>query len=94
METYKTVLLTPLFAILPATQKQNHSYNPQTVQNHVNYVQNNNQKDVFISSDNLKMQKADSGDGLLAILLIASGLGPIIKILDDAERDDKKNNMY
>jgi hypothetical protein len=42
----------------------------------------------------LKIQKADSGNGLLAILLIASVLGPIIKILDDAERDDKRNNMY
>lgn len=82
--------MTPLFAVLPATQKQNSNYYPQKVQNTVSYVQNNNQKDVFISDNDSKIQKAGNGDGLLAILLIASGLGSVIKILDDAERDDKK----
>ena len=94
MKIHKTALLAPFFAILPATQKQNHNYYPQTVQNTVSYVQSNKQKDVFISKYNMKIQKADSGDGLLAALLIVSVLGPIIKILDDAERDDKKNHMY
>ena len=94
MKIHKAALLAPLFAILPAAQKQNYNYYPQNVQNTVSYVQSNKQKDVFISKDNLKTQKADSGNGLLAIILIVSVLGPIIKILDDAERDDKKNNMY
>ena len=94
MEINKTALLVPVFAILPATQKQNNNYYPQTVQNTVSYVQSNKQEDVFISNNNFTTQKADSGNGLLAILLIASVLGPIIKILDDAEREDKKNNMY
>lgn len=94
MEINKTALLVPIFAILPATQKQNNNYYPQTEQNTVSYVQSNNQEDVFISNNNFTTQKADSGNGLLAILLIASVLGPIIKILDDAERDDKRNNMY
>lgn len=94
MKINKTTLLAPIFAILPATQKQNHNYYPQTVQNTISYVQSNKQKDVFIQKNNLKIQKADSGNGLLAILLIASVLGPIIKILDVAERDDKRNNMY
>ena len=96
MKLNKTTLLAPIFAILPATQKQkqNHNYYPQTVQNTISYVQSNKQKDVFIPKNNLKIQKADSGNGLLAILLIASVLGPIIKILDVAERDDKRNNMY
>lgn len=94
MKINKAVLLTPLFAVLPATQIQNHNHYSQTVRNNVSYVQSNKQKDIFISKDNLKIQKADSGNGLLAIILIASVLGPIIKILDDAERDDKKNHMY
>lgn len=94
MEINKTALLVPIFAILPATQKQNNNYYPQTEQNTVSYVQSNNQEDVFISNNNFTTQKADSGNGLLAIFLIASVLGPIIKILDDAERDDKRNNMY
>ena len=94
MKINKTTLLAPIFAILPATQKQNHNYYTKTVQNTISYVQSNKQKDVFIPKNNLKIQKADSGNGLLAILLIASVLGPIIKILDDAERDDKRNNMY
>lgn len=94
MEIDKTALLVPIFAILPATQKQNHNYYPQAEQNTVTYIQSDKQKDVFISNNNLNTQKADSGNGLLAILLIVSGLGPIIKILDDAERDDKRNNMY
>ena len=72
MKTYKTALLVPVFAILPATQKQNNNYYPQAVQNTVTYVQNNNQKDVFISNNNSQIQKANTGDGLLAILLIVS----------------------
>jgi len=94
MENYKTALLVPLFAVLPATQKQSNNYQPQTVQNPVSYVQSDMQKDVFISNNNSQIQKANTGDGLLAILLIVSVLGPIIKILDDAEREDKINHMY
>ena len=94
MKINKTAFLTPFFVILPAAQKQNHNYYPQTVKNTISYVQSNKQKNAFISKNNLKLQKADSGNGLLAILLIASVLGPIIKILDVAERDDKRNNMY
>ena len=55
MKLNKTTLLAPIFAILPATQKQNHSYYPQTVQNTISYVQSNKQKDVFIPKNNLKI---------------------------------------
>ena len=94
MEINKTALLVPIFAILPATQKQNNNYYPQTVQNTISYVQSNNQEDVFISNNNLTTQKANNGNDVLAVLLILSALGTFIKILDDAEREDKKNHMY
>ena len=94
MEINKTALLVPIFAILPATQKQNNNYYPQTEQNTVSYVQSNNQEDVFISNNNFTTQKANNGNDVLAVLLILSALGTFIKILDDAEREDKKNHMY
>ena len=94
MEINKTALLVPIFAISPATQNQNNNYYPQTEQNTVSYVQSNNQEDVFISNNNFTTQKANNGNDVLAVLLILSALGTFIKILDDAERDDKRNNMY